>query len=48
MGRRLNANGIFTAETQADVAAYQRRLTLDTPRGIVGPATWTALQAGKK
>ena len=48
MGRRLNANGIFTAETQADVAAYQVRLNLDVARGIVGPATWKALQAGRR
>ncbi|HSS68835.1 MAG TPA: glycoside hydrolase domain-containing protein, partial [Nocardioidaceae bacterium] len=47
MGRRLNANGVFTAETQADVAAYQKRLSLDVARGIVGPATWKALQAGR-
>jgi Domain of unknown function (DUF1906)/Putative peptidoglycan binding domain len=48
MGRRLNANGLFTAETQADVVAYQRRLGLDVAKGIIGPATWKALQSGAR
>jgi hypothetical protein len=47
LGRRVDATGLFTAQTQAAVAAYQERLALDVARGIVGPATWKALQSGR-
>jgi hypothetical protein len=48
LGRRLDASGLFTAATSADVVAYQRRLGLDVAKGIVGPATWKALQSGAR
>jgi hypothetical protein len=44
---RLDAGGVFTAQTTVAVSRYQRRLGLDVARGIVGPATWRALQRGR-
>jgi peptidoglycan hydrolase-like protein with peptidoglycan-binding domain len=38
----LNADGIFGGETEAAVRAFQRKAAL-VPDGIVGPATWHAL-----
>jgi murein DD-endopeptidase MepM/ murein hydrolase activator NlpD len=38
----VSADGIFGAQTQAAVTAFQARNGLDVD-GVVGPATWTAL-----
>ena len=39
-------DGIFNRTTAADVRAYQRRVGLKVT-GIVNPATWTKLRAGR-
>lgn len=38
-----NVNGIFDAETEAAVRAFQRQFSLD-PDGIVGSGTWYAIE----
>jgi peptidoglycan hydrolase-like protein with peptidoglycan-binding domain len=38
----FNADGIFDGETEAAVRAFQRNAAL-VPDGIIGPATWHAL-----
>jgi peptidoglycan hydrolase-like protein with peptidoglycan-binding domain len=43
----IAANGLFTAHTAVIVGRYQRRVGLDVARGIVGPATWKAVQSGR-
>jgi hypothetical protein len=48
LGRRVGATGVFGVQTQAAVVAYQKALGLDVAKGIVGPATWQALQAGRR
>ena len=41
----LWVDGIFGQKTDARIRQYQRRKRL-TPDGIVGPATWAALESG--
>lgn len=46
LGQPLGQDGMFGPNTTRAVKAYQTAANLDSD-GIVGPATWAALQAGK-
>jgi peptidoglycan hydrolase-like protein with peptidoglycan-binding domain len=44
---KLTINGIYDTATQAAVLAWQTKNTI-AENGVVGPASWAALQAGRR
>jgi hypothetical protein len=45
IGRKVDVSGVFVPQTTSAVLDFQRNIGLDR-NGVVGPATWKALQAG--